>query len=137
MFGTVRNRRGVTTGVEPFDGPAGRLHLVTVEFKDDRLPRSEKLLWEIEAAGRLLEPTALPNVSSGDPMPAHDCDALLRATHWSAATPFLDPDRSGPLEGLPISSLFHGAVQIGGFQLAPLLKAPRMPRFNLLFGVET
>lgn len=134
MFATVRNRRGVTTGVEPFDGPAGRLHLVHVEYKDDQFPRDEKLIWELEPGGRLLEPTALPNVGSGDPMPVDDFDALLRATRWSAAMPFLDPDGSGPLERLPISSPFHGAVQVEDFQLVPLLKALRMPRVNLLLA---
>jgi len=134
MFATVRNRRGVTTGVEPFDGPAGRLHLVNVEYKDDQFPRDEKLIWELEPAGRLLEPTALPNVGSSDPMPADDFDALLRATRWSAATPFLDPDGQGPLERLPVASPFHGAVQVDDFQLVPLLKALRMPRVNLLLA---
>jgi hypothetical protein len=97
MFATVRNRRGVTTGVEPFDGSTGRLHLVSIDYKDDQLPRGEKLLWELEPAGRLLEPTALPNVGSSQPMPIEDFDALLRATRWSACTPFVDPDGSGPL----------------------------------------
>ena len=134
MFATVRNRRGVTTGVEPFDGPAGRLHLVNVEYKDDQFPRDEKLIWELEPAGRLLEPTALPSVGSSDPMPVDDFDALLRATRWSAATPFLDPDGSGPLEWLPVASPFHGAVQVEDFQLVPLLKALRMPRVSLLLA---
>jgi len=49
MFATVRNRHGVTTGVEPFDGPTGRLHLVHVEYKDDQAPRDEKLIGELEA----------------------------------------------------------------------------------------
>jgi superfamily II DNA or RNA helicase len=134
MFATVRHRRGVTTGVEPFDGPAGRLHLVHLDYKDDQLPREEKLIWELEPGARLLEPTALPNVGSGGPMPVDDFDALLRATRWSAAIPFLDPDGSGPLERLPISSPFHGAVQVEDFQLVPLLKALRMPRVNLLLA---
>ena len=134
MFAAVRNRRGVVTGVEPFDGPGGRLHLVHLDYKDDQFPRDEKLIWELEPGGRLLEPTALPNFGSGDPMPVDDFDALLRATRWSAAMPFLDPDGSGPLERLPISSPFHGAVQVEDFQLVPLLKALRMPRVNLLLA---
>lgn len=134
MFATVRNRRGVVTGVEPFDGPAGRLHLVHLDYKDDQFPRDEQLIWELEPGGRMLEPTALPNVGAGDPMPVDDFDALLRATRWSAAMPFLDPDGSGPLERLPISSPFHGAVQVEDFQLVPLLKALRMPRVNLLLA---
>ena len=134
MFATVRNRRGLTTGVEPFDGPSGRLHLVTIDYKDDQLPRGEKLIWELEPAGRLLEPTALPQVTGSDPMPAEDYDALLRATRWSAATPFIDPDGSGPVGRLTIASPFHGAVQVEDFQLVPLLKALRMPRVNLLLA---
>jgi superfamily II DNA or RNA helicase len=134
MFATVRNRRGVTTAVEPCDGLDGRLHLVNIEYKDDQLPRDEKLIWELEPAGRLLEPTALPNVGSSDPMPGEDFDALLRAVRWSAATPFIDPDGSGPLERLPVASPFHGAVQVDDFQLVPLLKALRMPRVSLLLA---
>lgn len=134
MFATVRNRRGVVTAVEPFDGEDGRLHLVHLEYKDDQLPLEEPLLWEIEARRSLLEPTALPVVSSTDPMPPEDFDALLRASRWTAATPFLDPDAGGPLERLPISSPFHGAVQVEDFQLVPLLKALRMPRVNLLIA---
>ncbi len=134
MFATVRNRRGLTTGVEPFDGPNGRLHLVNIDYKDDLLPRSEKLIWELEPVSRLLEPTALPNVGTDDPMPGEDYDALLRATRWSAASPFIDPDGSGPLSRLPIASPFHGAVQVDDFQLVPLLKALRMPRVSLLLA---
>lgn len=134
MFATVRNRRGITTGIEPFDGPTGRLHLVNVEYKDDQYPREERLIWELEPEGRLLEPTALPDVISSEPMPAEDFDALLRATRWSAATPFIDPDGKGPLERLPIASPFHGAVQVDDFQLVPLLKALRMPRVSLLLA---
>lgn len=134
MFATVRNRRGVTVGVEPFDGPVGRLHLVSIEYKDDQTPRQERLIWELEPASRLLEPTALPNVSASDPMPGEDFDAILRASRWSAATPFVDPDGKGPLGRLPITSPFHGAVQVEDFQLVPLLKALRMPRVNLLLA---
>lgn len=134
MFVTVRNRRGVISGVEPFDGPDGRLHLVSVEYKDDQFPRDERLLWELEPRRTVLEPTALPNVATGDPMPAEDFDALLRAARWSASMPFLDPDGTGPLDRQPIASPFHGAVQVEDFQLVPLLKALRMPRVNLLLA---
>ncbi len=79
MFATVRNRRGIVSAVEPFDGEAGRLHLVHLEYKDDQLPTEESLLWEIEPHRVLLEPTALPDATRTDPMPAEDFDALLRA----------------------------------------------------------
>ncbi len=134
MFATVRNRRGIVSAVEPFDGEGGRLHLVHLEYKDDQLPAEEQLLWELEPRKVLLEPTALPTVVSTAPMPGEDFDAMLRASRWTAATPFLDPDSSGPLDRLPISSPFHGAVQVEDFQLVPLLKALRMPRVNLLIA---
>ncbi len=134
MFATVRNRRGIISGVEPFDGDSGRLHLVHIQYKDDQLPEEERLLWELEPRRTLLEPTALPDATRGAPMPTEDFDALLRAARWTAGMPFLDPDGEGPLDRLPISSPFHGALQIEDFQLVPLLKALRMPRINLLIA---
>lgn len=134
MFATVRNRRGVVTAVEPFDGDDGRLHLVHIDYKDDQSPITEQLLWELEAYKNLLEPTALPVVATTDPMPAADFDAILRASRWIASHPFLDPDGDGPLSRMPISSPFHGAVQVEDFQLVPLLKALLMPRVNLLIA---
>ncbi len=109
MFATVRNRRGVIAGVDPYDHE-GRLHLVHLEYKDDQWPQSESLIGEREyreAGGRptgaaLDEPTALPNVNASGPMPPEDFDALVRASRWTAASPYLDPDSSGPLERLPI-----------------------------------
>ena len=134
MFAIVRNRRGVVAAVEPYDGETGCLHLVHLEYKDDQHPVEEQLLWELEPRKTLLEPTALPDAGSADPMPAADFDALLCAARWSAALPYLDPDKEGPLDRLPVSSPFHGAVQIEDYQLVPLLKALRMPRVNLLIA---
>ena len=133
MFATVRNRRGVVSAVEPFDGQTGRLHLVHLDYKDDQYPREERLLWELEPRKTLLEPTALPDAWS-PPMPPEDYDALLRASRWTAISPYLDPDREGPLKRMPLSSPFHGAILVEDFQLVPLLKALRMPRVNLLIA---
>lgn len=134
MFATVRNRRGVITGVEPCDGDSGRLHLVYVDYKDEQAPTHESLIWEIEPHRSLWEPTALPRTSSTAPMPLADFNALLRAARWSATMPFVDPDGDGPIQRMPISSPFHGALQLEDFQLVPLLKALRMPRVNLLIA---
>lgn len=109
-------------------------HALDTWYKDDQSPRDEKLIWELEPASRLLEPTALPTVGTSDPMPVEDYDALLRDARWSAAIPFLDPDGAGPLGRLPVASPFHGAVQVDDFQLVPLLKALRMPRVSLLLA---
>lgn len=131
----VRNRRGIVTAVEPFDAPPeGRFHLVTVEYTDSDGVDADRLLWEREPGARVLPPTALPRVVDHDPMPSHEFDAMVRAARWSAVMPYIDPDESGPLDRLPISSPFHGAIQVEDFQLVPLLKALRMPRISMLIA---
>ncbi len=133
MLAIVRKRRGIISEVREFDGDEGRHHLVRIEYKDDARPSTEELLWELEPAKRLLEPSALPQF--GDPtMPEEDFDALVRAARWTAITPYLDPDDQGPLDRLPVCSPFHGSIQVEDYQLVPLLKALRMPRVNLLIA---
>ena len=134
MLAEVRNRSGVVTAVEPFDGEEGRLHLVHVEYKDSRAHAAERLLWELEPGGTLLEPNALPDASSGDAMDPADFDALLRAARWTALTPYLDFDGRGAARREPLASPFHGAVRPEDYQLVPLLKALRMPRVSLLIA---
>lgn len=67
---TVRNRRGVIAGVEPYDGDRGRLHLVHLEYKDDQL--DEQLIWELEPRTTVLEPTELPPVAQATRCPPSD-----------------------------------------------------------------
>jgi SNF2 family DNA or RNA helicase len=135
MLATVRNRRALVASVEPFDGsPEGRLHLVTLEYTDpDGIPE-DTLIWEREIDPSVLEPTALPQVTSEPSMAATDFDALQRATRWTALSPFLPPDRGTSEVKAPIASPFFGAVQVEDFQLVPLLKALRMPRISLLLA---
>ena len=134
MLATVRNRRGVISGVNPYDGDEGRLHLVDIEYNDGASPLEQSLLWEREPNASLLKAGALPDPSSSEPMSHNDFDALIRACRWTARMPFIDPDGSGPMDRLPVSSPFHGAVQIEDYQLIPLLKAIRMPRVSLLIA---
>ena len=135
MLATVRNRRGIISGVHPHPGEDGQvLHLVDVEYNDGATPLEQSLLWEREPYARVLPPGALPDPTSSEPMSHADFDALVRACRWSARMPFIDPDGSGPMDRLPVSSPFHGAVQIEDYQLVPLLKAVRMPRVSLLIA---
>jgi ERCC4-related helicase len=134
MVATVRNRRGVISSVRPFDGRHGRLHLVELEYNDGEYPLEESLLLEREAEKHLVPPAALPQADIDDPMPPEDLTALVRACRWTARTPFIDPDGTGPIERLPVSSPFHGAVQVEDYQLVPLLKALQMPRVSLLIA---
>jgi hypothetical protein len=134
MVATVRNRRGVVSSVRPFDGPEGVLNLVDIEYSDGEQPLEESLVWERESFKQLLSPSALPDVESADPMRYDDLLAMVRSCRWSARTPFVDPDGSGPMARLPVTSPFHGAVQVEDYQLVPLLKALRMPRVTLLLA---
>jgi superfamily II DNA or RNA helicase len=134
MVATVRNRRGIVSGVRPHDGHDGRLHLVDIEYNDGDHPLEETILWEREPFARLQRPASLPDPLTSDPMKADDLLALVRACRWSARSPFIDPDGSGPMVRLPVSSPFHGAVQVEDYQLMPLLKALRMPRVSLLIA---
>lgn len=131
---TVRNRRGVISGVRPFDGASGRLHLVDVEYNDGESPREESLLWERELNASILPPTALPDVLGAHAMPHADLTALVRACRWTAKLPYIDPDGGGPVDRLPVTAPFHAAVQVEEYQLVPLLKALRMPRVALLIA---
>jgi hypothetical protein len=136
LLATVRNRRGLITAVEPYDGGTeGRVHLVTVEYLDADGSGEDTLIWEREAQAELLEPTTLPDVVGTDPMDPEQFDAMVRAARWSALHPFLDPDGSeGPLDRMPLSAPLHGAIQVEDYQLVPLLKALRMPRVSLLLA---
>ena len=78
MLATVRNRRGVISNVNPYDGPDGRLHLVDIEYNDGTTPLEQSLLWEREPNARLLPPGALPDPLTSDPMSHDDLDALVR-----------------------------------------------------------
>lgn len=135
MMAAVRNRRGVVSAVAPFGGEAeARLHLVTVEYTDPDGPPVDVLVWEREPGASLLEPTALPDVFGQPPMLPEELDGLVRATRWTAMSPFVDPDGEGPLTRFPMSSPFHAAIQLEDYQLIPLLKALRMPRVTLLLA---
>jgi superfamily II DNA or RNA helicase len=135
MLATVRTRRALVTAVDPFDGgPDGTLHLVTVEYTEPDGPPDDTLIWEREPGATVLEPSALPRVGDAPPMAPREFEALVRATRWSALSPYIDPDAEGPLARLPVSAPLHGAVQVEDYQLVPLQMALRMPRISLLLA---
>lgn len=134
MLAIVRKRRGIITEVHDYAGKDSEvLHLVRLDYKDDLSPEKEDFIWEIEASKTLLNPNELPQFNSS-PMYSDDYFSLLRSARWSAIHPYIDPDGHGPLERLPVSAPFHGAMEVEDYQLFPLLKALRMPRVNLLIA---
>jgi superfamily II DNA or RNA helicase len=135
MLAAVRNRRGLITGVDAFDGDVqGRVHLVHVEYLDSDGVPDDQLVWEREPGAQILEPAALPDVVDTQPMMPSHFDGLVRAARWTALSPWIDPDGDGPLDRMPLASPVHGAIQVEDFQLVPLWKAMRMPRISLLLA---
>ncbi|HNC95667.1 MAG TPA: SNF2-related protein, partial [Myxococcota bacterium] len=127
-------RRAMITGVRPFDADTqGRVHLVDLEYTDGIGVETDQLLWEVEPDTRLLESTALPDISGTAPMEAREFDAMLRAARWSALTPTL------PFSGLaedrpPLAAPLYGAIQPEAYQLVPVLRALEMPRVALMLA---
>lgn len=136
MLATVRNRRGIISAVEPFDQTEdGKiLHLVTVEYSDADGEPDDTLIWEREYEPELLEPNAFPYISQSKPMVGDEFLALLRASRWNAASPFLDPRNAKRLADLALTSPVYGAIKVDDFQLVPLARAMQMPRVSLLLA---
>lgn len=139
MLAIVRNRRALIASVEPFDGkPEGRIHLVCLEYTDIDGNSEDSIIWEREINARLLEPTALPSVTTDKPMLSTEFDALQRATRWTALSPFFSSTQSSLGDYLSkqlfIAAPLFGAVQVEDFQLIPLLKALQMSRISLLLS---
>lgn len=134
MMAVVRNRRALITGVQPFDADeAGRLHLVEVDYSDGIGAESDLLLWEVEPAAEVLEPSALPDIAHTPPMDPREFAAMVRASRWSALTPSL------PFSGLaedrpPLAAPLFGAVHPEAYQLVPVLRALEMPRVALMLA---
>jgi len=130
----VRNRRAMITGVQPYDAAEhGRFHLVEVDYTDGLGAESDQLIWEVEPATRVVEPSTPPLIESMQPMELREFDAMVRAARWSALTPTL------PFSGLakdrpPLASPLYGAVALEAYQLVPLLRALEMPRVTLMLA---
>jgi superfamily II DNA or RNA helicase len=134
MFATIRSRLGVVVAVSPYDArEGGRTHLVHIDYKDDSLPREERLVWELEPHAVCQHPNRLPDAGQ-DPMDPLDFDAVVRSARWTATMPYIDPDQNGPLDRLPVCSPLMGAVRVEDYQLVPLYKALAMPRVALLLA---
>ena len=134
MFATIRSRLGVVMAVSPHDDrEGGRTHLVDIDYKDDSLPRDERLVWELEPYAVCQHPSRLPDAGQA-PMDTQDFDAVVRSARWTATMPYIDPDQEGPLDRLPVCSPLMGAVRVEDFQLVPLYKALAMPRVALLLA---
>jgi len=134
MFATIRSRLGVVVAVSAHEArEGGSSHLVHIDYKDDSLPREEKLTWELEPHAACQHPNRLPDASQGAMNP-EDFDAVVRSARRKATMPYIDPDQDGPLDRLPVYLPLMGAVRVEDFELVPLCKALAMPREPLLLA---
>jgi hypothetical protein len=91
--------------VEPFDaGPDGRLHLVRVNTRTLMVCRKTPCSGSREQGATLLEPTSFPRSPTRSNTP-DEYDALIRATRWSAITPFLRRMVQGTFEAADLFAI--------------------------------
>lgn len=102
----------------------GFVHRVALEcLSDDALGREIDVIWEREIAPIALESTALPSPQGIDPPDL--LRAFLTALRWSSAS---------LAEGDVLQAPFRGGIQIEEYQLAPVIRAVKMPRVRLLIA---
>ncbi|MFZ5827170.1 MAG: DISARM system SNF2-like helicase DrmD [Bacillota bacterium] len=132
----VRSRLGRVRDVRVHSHPltGGNLHLVEVEYLDDRrFPESDTIIWEREVGANIATRIRLPRLDAGQPDPPSRYQAFVNAIRWSAVNRLSDPRKEeGPAQ--PLLSPWYGAVQVEDYQLYPVLKALEMPRISLLLA---
>lgn len=132
----VRTRLGRVRDVRTHSHPlvGGNLHLVDVEYLDDRrTPESDTVVWEREVGAQVASRIRLPRPDEVPPDRPERFHAFLDAVRWSAVNRLTDPNRDETL-AQPLLSPWYGAVQVEDYQLYPVLKALEMPRISLLLA---
>ena len=71
---------------------------MSIEYLDPDGTGDDNLIWEREPSTRLLEPTVLPDPVRDAPMAPAELDALIRATRWTALTPYVNTDDTAEFE---------------------------------------
>jgi len=115
----VRNPRGLISSVSPFDGNPR----ATTRFRS-------RLSFRMERRRRLPSGSASPEPSYWSLPPpeagarrAHppgQLHCLVRATHWTPPSPFLDPSGGGRrTESLPRAASLHETIPVQEFQFEP------------------
>lgn len=102
----------------------GSIHKVSLEcLSDDNLGQSIQVIWEREIAPNIVECTSLPNLEFHDTPEVFR--AFIRSLQWGA---------SSLANGDMLQAPFRGGVQMEEYQLAPIIRATKMPRVRLLLA---
>jgi superfamily II DNA or RNA helicase len=129
----VRDRnwivKGILASALPVDvmsgayAPQHLLHLVSVE--DDGLGEEIAVIWEIEAATRVLESANLPKPVPGRFDDPARLKTFLDAVRWGAVT---------SADSQALQAPFRSGITIEDYQLDPVVRALNMARVNLLIA---
>ncbi|TKB08840.1 DISARM system SNF2-like helicase DrmD [Desulforhopalus sp. IMCC35007] len=100
------------------------IHRVSLEcLSDDALGDNIQVIWEREIAPRLVESTSLPSLTATDSPELFE--SFIRSLQWGA---------SSLAVGDMLQAPFRGGVQMEEYQLAPVIRATKMPRVRLLLA---
>lgn len=104
--------------------PTLAIHRVALEcLSDDALGENIQVIWEREIAPDFVESTSLPSITGNDEPEIFD--AFIRSLQWSSSSLALGDMLQAP---------FRGGVQMEEYQLAPVIRAAKMPRVRLLLA---
>ncbi|MFB3789295.1 MAG: DISARM system SNF2-like helicase DrmD [bacterium] len=133
QFVRIRNRLAAVRAVEEYTREDRHaplpLHLVEVEYLDDKTPQMDLVLWNLEPRAEVIGATSLPRVDETPPDHPGALEAFLNAHRWTRLNR-LHASPDGALD--PLLGVWNSAVQIHPYQLEPVLKALEMPRGSLL-----
>ena len=100
------------------------IHRVSLEcLSDDSLGENIQVIWEREITPAIIQTTSLPTLVDHDQ--PETFDAFIRAIRWGSSSLAVGDILQAP---------FRGGVQMEEYQIAPVIRATKMPRVRLLLA---
>ncbi|MBO2694669.1 DISARM system SNF2-like helicase DrmD [Shewanella algae] len=100
------------------------IHRVSLEcLSDDSLGENIQVIWEREIIPTIIQTTSLPSLVDHDQ--PETFDAFIRALKWGSSSLAVGDILQAP---------FRGGVQMEEYQIAPVIRATKMPRVRLLLA---
>ena len=140
QFVKLRRRVGRVLSVSSHHGDQdGVTSLVEVSYLDHwSHPESDSVVWHLEEklGAKPISTLTLPNPLESLADPPEDLGAMVDACRWTALDrlPEWSPDPLERAKHVPLTGVWHSAVEPEDYQLVPVLKALAMPRVTLLLA---
>jgi superfamily II DNA or RNA helicase len=122
-FVEVRGRRWIVEDVADQGGVYSAIELSCID--DDAQGDQLRVVWDAEVAARVLDEDPWATIAQDGTDDAEAFSAYLRTLRWRTATA---ADRN------LFQAPFRAGIRLDAYQLAPLDKALRLPRVNLLIA---